>query len=305
MIRQLLTLLFFALTSIGTAADTLQFKASVMRLEAPVILADIVEVTENSALAHLTVPAELKHWVTQERINQWLIDSGHLKKIPNWRGLQKVWLDWCFPFKTDTLEDALSLQLPQSVFNASITMQSLDIRNSNRAQLCFDESVKSFSIDSIDIVNGNHARANVSFSLMGGKQLKQQLQLEYQAQVVGLKSNRDLAKGSALKFEYFIPTEMRWTGKEVSDKNVLRRMKLSRTLTRNSTLNTHHMDPIELVEMGQLVKVKLQHGTIKIETKGRAIESGNQGDLIPVRIEGSGSLSQAIVLAKGVVSVSV
>lgn len=89
-----------------------------------------------------------------------------------------------------------------------------------------------------------------------------------------------------------------------TDKNEVRGKILKRTLRRGDILTNGMLEVRKLIKRGDIVTIMASSGTLAIRVKGEALMDGRKGDLIRVKNHSSKREIQAIVVATGIVKVS-
>lgn len=89
-----------------------------------------------------------------------------------------------------------------------------------------------------------------------------------------------------------------------TDKNEVRGKVLKRSLRRGDILTNGMLDIRKLVKRGDIVTIIASSGTLAIRVEGEALMDGRKGDLIRVKNHSSKREIQAVVVATGVVKVS-
>ncbi len=88
------------------------------------------------------------------------------------------------------------------------------------------------------------------------------------------------------------------------DKNQVRGKVLKRSLRRGYILTNGMLDVRKLIKRGDIVTIMASSGALAIRVKGEALMDGRKGDLIRVRNDSSKREIQAVVVATGMVKVS-
>lgn len=300
--------LLVSLLSVGLvmAQEVMKFKAPVIRDSAPILLGDVVvsEGLSSEALA-IPLPNEMQGWVTQERIGAWLQHRLSLAQAPQWKGTKKVWLDACHIVDEKQFMVPLKRALAAEVAPLELQIHKLNFKEKDRKTLCFNEVVSAINITEIKPLRGINVRTKLSLEFASGHVVDKTMFFELDAMIETLVSQSELASGTPLRMSMFSSSMRPWKGEVPLHHTQLDGLKLTKRLSTGNELSDKHVASIEMVESGQTVKVNVQHGAISIQTKGLAVSSGNHGDWIKVRVEGSRVVSQAKVVAKGVVNVSV
>lgn len=88
------------------------------------------------------------------------------------------------------------------------------------------------------------------------------------------------------------------------DKNQVRGKVLKRSLRRGDILTNSMLDVRKLIKRGDIVTIVASSGALAIRVKGEALMDGRKGDLIRVRNNSSKREIQAVVVATGMVKVT-
>ncbi|HEB87499.1 MAG TPA: flagellar basal body P-ring formation protein FlgA [Gammaproteobacteria bacterium] len=89
-----------------------------------------------------------------------------------------------------------------------------------------------------------------------------------------------------------------------TDRTEVRGKVLKRSLRRGDILTNGMLDVRKLIKRGDIVTIMASSGTLAIRVEGEALMDGRKGDLIRVRNHSSNREIQAVVVATGVVKVS-
>ncbi|HEB55630.1 MAG TPA: flagellar basal body P-ring formation protein FlgA [Gammaproteobacteria bacterium] len=89
-----------------------------------------------------------------------------------------------------------------------------------------------------------------------------------------------------------------------TDKNQINGKVLKRSLRRGDILTNGMLDVRKLIKRGDIVTIMASSGTLAIRVKGEALMDGRKGDLIRVKNHSSKREIQAVVVATGIVKVS-
>lgn len=118
---------------------------------------------------------------------------------------------------------------------------------------------------------------------------------------------QNLARGNVLQLSDLESRRInisRLTNGYFIDKNEVQGKILKRSLRRGDVLTNGMLDVRKLVKRGDIVTIMVSSNTLAIRVKGRALMDGRKGDMIRVKNQSSKREIQAIVVAIGIVKIS-
>ncbi|WP_199611749.1 flagellar basal body P-ring formation chaperone FlgA [Flocculibacter collagenilyticus] len=278
----------------------LSFKKPINRLVAPVYVSDIVKTNEINKLDGVLWPASMQGWVSSDDVKA--IIGKHSKKIDltRWQGVKKAWVEWCYPLDISESNKKLNMEVERLLAEKKLKLlNGLRINNSDIP--CSKSPTKNTEWISAQLLNHKIIRAKLSTDAQ--ETYVFDLPFEASVQAYMLKSSGN--KGSDLSSLNMYLTNVRWTGKEVTDLFDIRNKHLMRNVTAGEVIKISDLAETLAVNAGDKIKVRLMHNSIAIETSGKAITSGRIGETIKVKISNSNKAIDASVIEKGAVNVSV
>ena len=302
-IPSLLVACFF----VSAFSQAASFQRSVNRLHIPANLTDVVHFSEAELqqlppeVQALLWPEQLHGWVERAHIETWLSESLNQPIHLQWQGVRKAWVQRCFPLEfnhfSDELNNKIHQTLPEYLQVESVALNSGSIP-------CIDSPFSSVQVNQIAGYRPNQIKATLMLNTAKGAQ-EIEANLEAVINAKGLRTLQNAEKGThAIELDLemvLIP----WKGEAMLTKQALDNKQLAKTLNKGALLTQSNVSLIPLVAQGEKVKVQLAHGSIHISTHARALTAGDLGDEINIQVKDSPRVSKAIVIAKGVVNVSV
>lgn len=280
-----------------------EFKHSVNRLSAPVLVADVLRLPADSPVAELAWPEHLHGWVSQQDITQWLAKEGNEKQLGDWQGSRKAWVEWCYEMDFDHIN--AGIEAAHKIAGELENVQVNDIRFAKQAMPCFSHKIVNVAWSDFSIRNHESATIRGEFLLANGT--KKMTQIDFEARVLAsvFVLQEAATKQTAWSALELVQTLHPWRANQVFPSAKFSSYRLTKSLRKGQVISFGDLELIPDVSAGEEVKVQVKHGSITISTKAKVMTSGNVGDMVKVKIENSGTLSDAIVLAKGVVNVAV
>lgn len=298
-ISYFLLLACLLLPALSNASDV-RFIQSVNRLTAPAMLVDVID-TESAALTTLAWPSELTGWVTQQQITHWLNNQRADSVKLTWSGRNKTWVSLCFPIKESELRDSVTSELSAQLAKKHVVLE----------QLMFEKlpcaNSPEYSVRFVSLKRLGQRNAIAKFTVLSDEKSTSDIDvtLRYSAMINVLELNHSVAKFDAVNKSNFSIVKQLWTGKELPAEAVLTRHEFKKSMRKGHAVMLSDIQLKNAVTQGQMVKVMVTNGPVVIEAKGRAMTSANEGEQIKVKVNGSNSLSNAVVVAEGEVHVSV
>ncbi|MFC3121533.1 flagellar basal body P-ring formation chaperone FlgA [Agaribacter flavus] len=300
-----LILAFCLLLADWCRASEAQFKQPINRLTAPVLFSDVVTV-DSEDLNELQWPHQLVGWIEQKDVESWLVTQKSRINNINWDGIAKVWVEICYPIKDSAFKPAVISELSAQLAQLHVSLLALE----HKGLFCADSPNYSITLKSLKRMGVRHLNAEFLLTttdqLSGKKRIVDvALKLTYMGSINSLSLNRDAEKYASLNCSDYSIEKRNWTGKELAVEALNTNYVFKKSLNRGSTILLSDIQLRNAVTQGQTIKVTVVNGPVVIEAKGKAMASANEGERIKVKVNGSKSLSDAVVVAKGEVHVSV
>lgn len=294
----------FFLCIVSVESEAISFKKSVNRLTAPVMIGDVISFGEKQVHEIVQWPEELRGWVSQSQVSDWAVENDIGWSTKNWTGPAKVWIEWCFVADENTLSALIRTEVVSLLNEKKLQLKSLN-NLSVKDLPCASDAIVKHKILEAKIVTSNVIEVDVEITLKGNRKEVKTLPVKYSAIINALRLKNSSPKFLALSINQFIPEHVVWTGRELSADKSLENMRLVKSLKEKTILKESHIERVPDIPVGQKVKVVVVNGAVNVATKGHAVTSGNIGEKIKVRVTGTNIASDALVVAKGVVNVSV
>ncbi len=289
------------------SANAVGFHRSIYRLQMPINVADVLlfNTQEKSELPPELLsqpwPETMHGWVDQKQVSSWLSKFHEQPSTFHWTGVKKAWVKWCYLLPVADWEvksqEKIHRALPQY-----LTAKTLNLDVSSLP--CLSSPVSSVQINSVMEPRPSHIRVQLLVETSEGIQ-EHIVQFNASLVATGLQLMERAENGSHVRQLELINKSIPWRGQKLLTRSEINDFQLSRQRNEGAVLTHRDVTPIPLVAQGQQVKVNLLHGAIQISTEARALAAGNLGEEINIKVQNSPKISKAIIVAKGVVNVSV
>ncbi len=199
----------------------------------------------------------------------------------------------------DTLQHYIKSKLIQDK-NSDFEIGHLDQRL--RLDKC-DQPLEVFGSDSTRLVG----HSSLGVRCRGNKMWKIHVPINIIRYTEVLTMRQNLARGNVLQLSDLESRRInisRLTNGYFIDKNEVQGKILKRSLRRGDVLTNGMLDVRKLVKRGDIVTIMVSSNTLAIRVKGRALMDGRKGDMIRVKNQSSKREIQAIVVAIGIVKIS-
>jgi flagella basal body P-ring formation protein FlgA len=286
-------------------AEAIEFRHSMNRLVAPVTLDQIIKSDDNSdkTFKRIVWPSHMNGWVSQKQMNDFLIQ--HIGSAPyNWRGVSRVWIEQCYKPDINKINKIGKSLIKQQVENNGFILDRVSDLNYSKLP-CLKQPITTFKVTQLVMISPKRAKADFEFILEDGSKIAEVIDWELRVQINALFLTRKSRKHRPLDSLELTTKTVTWTGKELNAEYNLSDRRLSRKLSANTVMKSNYIEFTPDISAGNTLRVNLEYGAVKIETSGKAITSGNTGQMIKVQIEGTNKIREAKVINKGVVNVSV
>lgn len=287
----------------GAFAQSMGFVASVNRLQAPVTMADVITGLPTDLQA-APWPSHWQGWVKSDDVSKWLLSNNpSIDRAYEWKDKrQQVWVEWCYPVAKTQLLPKVQQSAQAFLAQQQVTVQKVQI--SDKQLPCLSAKVSSVRVNNTQSVSGSRLKQQLTLTLEDGQSHQHYLHLDIQGQIqVAVLTQAGQQHQALSRLDYRIETQA-WNGQQWGA-NAQSPLRLKKGLAAGHTLLRRDLQSIPDVNSGQWVKVQLQHGSVSINTKGKAMASGTIGQWVAVQVEGSSRTLSAQIIAKGVVNVSV
>lgn len=285
------------------ATGSIGFKASINRLQMPVQVGDVLkgEIPLQQRTKHW--PESLQGWVTRGQISQALAFD-----VKHWQGVKKAWVEWCYPLRLSAYQAVLT-QTVKAGIDDYLTLDALSLESAvqgaqTEQTICTQSKVERLSATLMLPVKADKVTLMLQLFTQHNVE-KQRITLPAQFSANALQLNEFAKKGTPLTQLAWRSVNQPWRGEDLLTQSELSQRKLKKTLPENALLTLRNTEVMPLVEQGQVVKVRLQHGAIRIETQAHAMGDAELGEEVSIKVEDSPKISKGTVVAKGVVNVSV
>lgn len=292
------------LLSINGVCMELSFRASVVK-GSDLRVSDVIEGA--SDFNQQRWPEELKNWVSQEQVSNWLVSQMPGSEINSskdiqWHGRKKAWIQHCFSPQLGAIEPELKQRL---IAQHHLLAETINISFQEKNLPCIEQPVDTITLVSVQSGNSNHITLRLELSGENGELTRIPMQAIVDAEVNALQLQKNVVANTPLSLAKTKVQRQKWTGKQYSADNNLNSVQFQKARKSGDIVKNRDLEERFPVNVGDLVKVLLQKGAIRIETKGKAMDNAGIGETLRIKVESSQKLSDAQVLAEGVVLVKV
>lgn len=280
--------------------QSLTFKQSVMEIVPPVSAAEILSGGLSASVKNKDWPEELSGWVSKEQVMTWLADVDK-QHIYQWSGQSSAWIRKCYQPNAQKVDGLMQQALVKELNLKALYLSSYrDISAEKRS--CFQSQPDHSSVVGVTIWKGTRAVIEIEHHIQGNKIHRESRKLRLVSMIDGWVSQQTINKGTELTQQQFVMQRIPYTGIELGEFSPLMS---SRFIPANQVLTEEFAEALLPVMSGQQVKVWLKHKGIEITAKAIALDKGNIGQVVRVRMQGVSGVSKGIVAGKGRVHVSV
>jgi hypothetical protein len=276
-------------------------------LKAPVYLSDVVRVDkyESSRLDHILVPFELQGWITQQSIDDVLREHTP-ELVEPWTGRSRVWFEQCYQPNVVNFNQKVEKETSNFLRNKKLFLIEAEKISSTEIP-CIQNRLASEDvvITDLELLNHNTIKGTVKLNMVNNETFSQKLIWRFDAEIEGVVLTEKAIRNSGLDTLKVSTKRVRWTNKELTLADMNSTYQLKKNLPRNTTLKLSHIRVISDVEVGNVLKVIVVNGPVEVTAIAKAVTAGNIGDNIKIKVQNSKTISQATIIAKGVVHVSV
>jgi hypothetical protein len=285
----------------------IEFVKPIIRLKAPVYLSDVVRVDkyESSRLDHILVPFELQGWITQQSIDDVLREHTP-ELVEPWTGRSRVWFEQCYQPNVVNFNQKVEKETSNFLRNKKLFLIEAEKISSTEIP-CIQNRLASEDvvITDLELLNHNTIKGTVKLNMVNNETFSQKLIWRFDAEIEGVVLTEKAIRNSGLDTLKVSTKRVRWTNKELTLADMNSTYQLKKNLPRNTTLKLSHIRVISDVEVGNVLKVIVVNGPVEVTAIAKAVTAGNIGDNIKIKVQNSKTISQATIIAKGVVHVSV
>lgn len=285
----------------------IEFVKPIIRLKAPVYLSDVVRVEkyESSRLEHILVPFELQGWITQQSIDDVLREHTP-ELVQPWTGRSRVWFEQCYQPNVVNFNQKVEKEISNFLRNKKLFLIEAEKISSTEIP-CIQNRLASEDvvITDLELLNHNTIKGTVKLNMVNNETFSQKLIWRFDAEIEGIVLAEKAIRNSGLDTLNVSTKRVRWTNKELTLADMNSTYQLKKNLPRNTTLKLSHIRVISDVEVGNVLKVIVVNGPVEVTAIAKAVTAGNIGDNIKIKVQNSKTISQATIIAKGVVHVSV
>jgi len=296
--------LSFFLFVISLPLQAGQFKASVMRLDSPVTLGDILEFEGSDEQKALDVTELANGWVSIDDIQVLLSKQNTTLDRANWKGPRKVWLQSCYRSDVSAFSQKVTDAVGTQLLRHNVTLVEIESPKTLESE-CFSHQIVDVKIDSVSEISPTRLRIDIGIIDATGTSIAKPLHLNFLSSVSAWVAHETIPGHQQLDSTMFKVEQVTWTGEEVHSTTPLNGLLSKKAIKSDKALTRSDITPQMPVNRGDKVKIIVTSGAVEISTNGHAMNAADIGDSVKVRVEGSNTLTNAEVIGKGIVNVNV
>ena len=275
-----------------------------MRLDSPFTLGDILEFEGNDEQKALEINDLANGWVSIDDIQAWLSKQNTTLDLTNWKGPQKVWVQFCYRSDTAALSQKISDVVATQLLKRNVTLVEIESPKTLASE-CFSHKIVDIQIDSVSEISPTRLRVDLVLTDRSGNSSTKHLLLNILGSVSAWVAQEKIPSDKTLNSSMFKAEQVTWTGEEIHSTTSLTGLLSRKTINSDKTLVRSDVIPRMPVNRGDKVKIIVTSGAVEISTNGHAMNAADIGDSVQVRVEGSNTLTNAEVIGKGIVNVDV